>query len=210
MAERAFARPLSAEQRKIHVDGIFDQSKDDLDSAVKRSLLLTFIPRGEKDGTLGNREPSTRVRFVSDSVKNCRVHHRWWLATSQDILRRLAAHAPRPPGGRKARAYHSTPAFFCANEQAQYGMPTPSCGVKGHEIDGGGSAHDSRTHCRGRTPSGPASSPTGGRAAWCHEGHPQEAAGAAFGALPRGHFWPCCTTAVQVPTNKAGFHLFFA
>ena len=42
MAERAFARPLSAEQRKIHVDGIFDQSKDDLDSAVKRSLLLTF------------------------------------------------------------------------------------------------------------------------------------------------------------------------
>ncbi len=42
MAERAFARPLSAEQRKIHVDGIFDQSKDDLDSAIKRSLLLTF------------------------------------------------------------------------------------------------------------------------------------------------------------------------
>ena len=42
IAERAFARPLSAEQRKIHVDGIFDQSKDDLDSAVKRSLLLTF------------------------------------------------------------------------------------------------------------------------------------------------------------------------
>jgi hypothetical protein len=42
MAERAFARPLSAEQRKIHVDGIFDRSKDDLDSAVKRSLLLTL------------------------------------------------------------------------------------------------------------------------------------------------------------------------
>ena len=75
--------------------------------------------------------------------------------------------APRRPraqaaGGRKARAYHSTPAFFCANPTDQNGMPTPSCGVKGHEIDGGGSAHDSRTHCRGRTPSGPASSPTGG------------------------------------------------
>ena len=42
MAERAFARPLTAERRIRYVDGIFDQSKNDTDAALKRSLLLTF------------------------------------------------------------------------------------------------------------------------------------------------------------------------
>ena len=42
MAERAFARPLTAERRNRYVDGIFDQSKNDTDAALKRSLLLTF------------------------------------------------------------------------------------------------------------------------------------------------------------------------
>ena len=46
------------------------------------------------------------------------------------------------PGVRNARAYHSTPAFLCAKLTEKNGMPTPSCRVKGHEIDGGGSAHD--------------------------------------------------------------------
>lgn len=42
IAERAFARPLTAEQRKLYVGAVFEQSKDDTDSALKRSLLLTF------------------------------------------------------------------------------------------------------------------------------------------------------------------------
>ncbi len=42
IAERAFARPLTAEQRKLYVDTVFEQSKDDTDSALKRSLLFTL------------------------------------------------------------------------------------------------------------------------------------------------------------------------
>ena len=84
------------------------------------------------------------------------------LATSQEYIAPPRRPRAQAAGGRKARAYHSTPAFTCANFTENNGMPTPSCRVKGHEIDGGGSARASRTHCRGRTPSGPASSPTGG------------------------------------------------
>ncbi|MDB2430486.1 DUF1592 domain-containing protein, partial [Akkermansiaceae bacterium] len=42
IAERAFARPLTAEQRKLYVDAVFEQSKDDTDRALKRSLLFTL------------------------------------------------------------------------------------------------------------------------------------------------------------------------
>lgn len=42
IAERAFARPLTVEQRKLYVDAAFEQSKDDTDSALKRSLLFTL------------------------------------------------------------------------------------------------------------------------------------------------------------------------
>ena len=39
---RAFARPLSPKQRKIYLDDIFAAAKGDLDTAVKRSLMLTL------------------------------------------------------------------------------------------------------------------------------------------------------------------------
>lgn len=125
------------------------------------------------------------VPFAKNASINC------VLATSQEYCGACAPRA-QAPGVRNARAYHSTPAFLCAKLTEKNGMPTPSCRVKGHEIDGGGSAHDlvhplQRPDAQwpGLFPDGRAEPPGAAR---CRQGHPQEAAGAAFGALPRGHF----------------------